>query len=44
VFFAGKIDPARLSLPERLIGRLVGSPEGDFRNRDAIRGWARQVV
>ncbi len=44
VFFAGKIDPARLSLPERLIGRLVGSPEGDFRNWDAIRGWARQVV
>jgi menaquinone-dependent protoporphyrinogen oxidase len=43
-FFAGKIDPARLSLPERLIGRLVGSPEGDFRNWDAIRGWARQIV
>jgi menaquinone-dependent protoporphyrinogen oxidase len=42
-FFAGKIDPARLSLPERLIGRMVGASEGDFRDWDAIRAWARAI-
>ena len=41
--FVGKLDKNRLSLGERLVTRVVGAPEGDFRNWDAIRNWAREI-
>ena len=39
-FFEGMIDPARLSLLDRLAVRLVKSPVGDRRDWDRIAGWA----
>ena len=48
--FAGKLDHASLSLDhaslsrvERLMVRAQRAPEGDFRDWDAIRAWARGV-
>jgi menaquinone-dependent protoporphyrinogen oxidase len=43
-FFAGKIDQAQLSFFERLLFRMIKSPEGDFRNWEAIRNWAAEVT
>lgn len=40
VFFAGKIDPARLSFIDRLAVRLVKSPIGDKRDWPKIEAWA----
>ena len=40
VFFAGRYDPARLSLIDRLTSQAVGAPVGDFRDWDKIRRWA----
>lgn len=42
--FAGKLDPARLSLEERLITRMVDAPAGDFRDWEAIRRWTREIA
>lgn len=39
-FFAGKIDPARLSLVDRLMVRLVKSPVGDKRDWSRVEAWA----
>jgi menaquinone-dependent protoporphyrinogen oxidase len=39
-FFAGRVEPARLSLFERLAVRFVGSPVGDFRDWPRIEAWA----
>jgi menaquinone-dependent protoporphyrinogen oxidase len=41
--FAGKMDYRKLSLLDRGIAALVKQPEGDWRNWDAIRGWARDL-
>ena len=42
--FAGVMDYSKLSFLSRLIiTKLVKSPEGDFRNWDAIRAWANNV-
>jgi menaquinone-dependent protoporphyrinogen oxidase len=41
--FAGKLDHASLSRVERLMVRALRAPEGDFRDWDAIRAWARGV-
>jgi menaquinone-dependent protoporphyrinogen oxidase len=41
--FVGKLDKSRLSLGERLVTKMVGAPEGDFRAWDAIRDWAREI-
>jgi menaquinone-dependent protoporphyrinogen oxidase len=38
--FAGKIDPARLKLFERLAVAAMKVPIGDFRNWDAINTWS----
>ncbi|MBT8506888.1 hypothetical protein AZH53_00395 [Methanomicrobiaceae archaeon CYW5] len=38
--FAGKLDTKVLNLPMRMIIKAMKSPEGDFRNWDAIREWA----
>lgn len=43
VFFPGKIDPARLSLIERLMVWMVKSPVGDFWDWEKIRGWAAEL-
>ena len=44
VFFPGKIDPARLSLIDRLMVRLVKAPIGDLRDWKTIDGWAQSVL
>lgn len=43
-FFAGKIDPARLSLFDRLAVRLVKSPIGDRRDWTLIGEWANGLA
>lgn len=42
--FVGRLDKSDLGLGERLISRAVKAPEGDFRDWDAIRDWARQIA
>lgn len=43
-FFGGKLDFGRLKLLQMLfIMLIVGAQPGDYRNWDAIRGWAREV-
>jgi menaquinone-dependent protoporphyrinogen oxidase len=42
--FVGKLDKGNLGLGERLVSRIVGAPEGDFRDWDAIRNWARSIA
>lgn len=44
VFFQGKIDPARLSLFDRLAVWLVKSPVGDHRDWGQITAWADGLV
>jgi menaquinone-dependent protoporphyrinogen oxidase len=41
--FAGAIDYKKLSFAYRLVLKLMGAPEGDFRNWEAIRNWAEGV-
>jgi menaquinone-dependent protoporphyrinogen oxidase len=43
-FFAGRVDPSRLNLLERLAVRLVGSPIGDLRDWNEIDAWADGLV
>ncbi|MBR1367994.1 hypothetical protein RJ53_00190 [Methanocalculus chunghsingensis] len=43
-YFAGKIDPSKLSFFERTALKLVKSPIGDFRDWDAIRVWITGVA
>ena len=42
--FVGKLDLAELGLTDRLIARAFHTPEGDFRDWDAIRTWAREIA
>lgn len=42
-FFTGVGDPQKVSFIERLLAKAVKSPEGDFRDWDAIRGWAKNL-
>jgi menaquinone-dependent protoporphyrinogen oxidase len=42
-FFAGSVDPEKLSFLEKTIGRIVGSPEGDKRDWKKVRAWAGQL-
>ena len=42
--FAGRLDNEDLSLGARIVTRAVHAPEGDFRDWDAIRGWARGLA
>ena len=41
--FAGVLDARKLSLLPRLIMQAMKSPEGDFRNWQAIRAWATDL-
>ena len=38
--FAGAMDRSRLPLFWRIATKLIGAPQGDFRNWEAIRAWA----
>jgi menaquinone-dependent protoporphyrinogen oxidase len=42
--FVGKLDKGDLGLGERLAVKLVKAPDGDFRDWEAIRGWAREIA
>lgn len=42
--FAGRFDPARLSLRERTIARMGGASEGDYRDEEAIVAWADSIA
>jgi menaquinone-dependent protoporphyrinogen oxidase len=44
MIFAGKLDKAKLSFPERAITTALRAPQGDFRDWDEIRGWAGQIA
>lgn len=39
--FAGRMDRKKLPFLHRILIRLVRVPDGDFRDWDAIRNWAR---
>ena len=46
VFFKGKLDYKTLSFFDRVIAKAVENPDdppGDFRDWDAIRGWAENL-
>jgi menaquinone-dependent protoporphyrinogen oxidase len=43
-FFAGVGDLSKVSFLERLIGKAVKSPEGDFRDWPAITAWAEGLT
>ncbi len=41
--FGGKMDAQTLSLPERLIVRMIKAPLGDFRDWQAVSEWAAGI-
>ncbi|HET9672192.1 MAG TPA: flavodoxin domain-containing protein, partial [Actinomycetota bacterium] len=43
VFF-GALDRSKLGFGERMMVKAVKAPEGDFRDWDAIRGWADGIA
>lgn len=43
VVFTGKLDTHTLGFAERLVARVVRASEGDFRDEEAIRVWARAI-
>jgi menaquinone-dependent protoporphyrinogen oxidase len=43
VFF-GALDLEKLSFSERMIVKAVKAPDGDFRDWDAINGWADEIA
>lgn len=42
--FAGKLDKDELGFAERTVSRIIHAPEGDFRDWEAIRAWAREIA
>lgn len=42
--FSGKLDRRLLSFVERALTLALRAPEGDFRDWDDIRAWARQIA
>ncbi|SPT53968.1 Protoporphyrinogen IX dehydrogenase [menaquinone] [Actinomyces bovis] len=44
VTFAGRFDPGKLNLRERTIAKVGGAAEGDFRDWDEVRAWAKSIV
>jgi menaquinone-dependent protoporphyrinogen oxidase len=42
--FAGRLDRSELSVPERLMVKLVHAPDGDFRDWDDMARWADQIA
>lgn len=43
-WFAGKLDYSQLSFLQRVIEKVQGLPEGDFRDWSAIRSWATTPI
>ena len=41
--FAGRLALDSLGLGERLMSRMIGSAEGDYRDWEEIRTWARDI-
>jgi menaquinone-dependent protoporphyrinogen oxidase len=41
--FAGKLDPKELSFPLRMMLKVMKTPEGDYRDWDAILSWAKSL-
>ena len=41
--FFGALDTSVLGFAERMIANAVKARTGDFRDWDAIRGWAEQI-
>ncbi|MGY1607817.1 MULTISPECIES: flavodoxin domain-containing protein [unclassified Geodermatophilus] len=42
--FPGRLDPGRLSFGERAMASAMRAPVGDFRDWEAVRGWAREIA
>ncbi|WP_127128232.1 flavodoxin domain-containing protein [Georgenia sp. SYP-B2076] len=42
--FKGRLDAATLGLRERAVTRMGGAAEGDYREWDTIRAWARGIA
>ena len=42
--FAGKLDAKTLSFPLRLMLKVMQTPEGDYRDWNAIRNWAKRLA
>lgn len=42
--FARKLDKRALGFGERAVVLALRAPEGDFRDREAIRDWAREIA
>jgi len=42
--FAGAHDPKKLNLLMRLIMKMLKSPVGDYRDWEAIKGWAKEIA
>ncbi len=42
-YFSGVGDMSKVNFIERLITRMVRSPEGDFRDWSAIQNWAQNI-
>ncbi len=42
--FFGALDREKLSFSERMIVKAVKAPDGDFRDWDAINGWADEIA
>ena len=42
--FAGMLERSRLGFAERAIVRALHAPEGDFRDWEAIEGWAAEIA
>jgi menaquinone-dependent protoporphyrinogen oxidase len=42
--FAGRLDYSKLRRLERMMVKALHAPEGDFRDWDAIRAWARSIA
>jgi menaquinone-dependent protoporphyrinogen oxidase len=41
--FVGRLEKDHLGLKERLITLVIRAPEGDFREWEVIRAWAREI-
>ncbi len=42
--FPGRLEPTRLSAPERAVATAMRAPVGDFRDWDAVRTWAAEIA
>jgi menaquinone-dependent protoporphyrinogen oxidase len=42
--FPGRLDKQNLGVAERSVSRVVQAPEGDFRDWEAVRQWARSIA